>query len=100
MCCTSTYQPQPEIERLPSTSQLFVEALHTTRITVPDEAALIGVLRAAPRSTPSCAGRIGVRNPLTSDAFTGCTQVRGGVVALGQVGIGNEARDTYASETQ
>src|SRR4029453_10888884 len=56
-CWISASQPQPLRLRLPSTSQLFVDTLHTTRITRPAATAWMGVLRAAPRSTPSCDGR-------------------------------------------
>src|SRR5690349_24029663 len=74
-CWTSTYQPQPRRAELPSTSQLPLETLQTTRMTVPAVAARIGVLRVAPRSTPSWAGRPVVRKPLTSPAATGSIQV-------------------------
>src|SRR3954470_1320204 len=106
VCCTSTYQPQPVSERLPSTSQLLVDTLQTTRITVPAAAAWIGVLRTAPRSTPSWVGRAAVRYPLTSGARTG--SIHAPVVAGGwttvddteQVGIFTFARTMYASETK
>jgi hypothetical protein len=45
--------------------------LHRTTVTVPVVAALIGVARPAPRSTPSCPGRSAVRNLETIGASTG-----------------------------
>jgi hypothetical protein len=48
--------------------------LQRTTVTMPDEAAWIGVPRAAPRSTPSWLGRLAVRKPDTTGASTGATQ--------------------------
>jgi hypothetical protein len=48
--------------------------LQRTTVTVPEEAAWIGVPRGAPRSTPSWPGRAGVRKPDTIGARTGATQ--------------------------
>src|SRR6266536_5285652 len=72
----STYQPQPGVCGEPSRSQPWLAGttLHRTVVTTSEEAAWIGVPRAAPRSTPSWVGRSGVRNPDTIGARTGATQ--------------------------
>src|SRR5439155_335168 len=73
-CLISTYQPQPSTSALPSTSQLLVEALHSTVTTMPPAAAWIGVPLGTERSTPSWVGRSGVRKPETISASTGAVQ--------------------------
>src|SRR6266508_1269791 len=72
----STYQPQPGVCGEPSRSQPCSggEMLQRTTVTVPEEAAWIGVPRGAPRSTPSWLGRSGMRKPDTIGARTGATQ--------------------------
>src|SRR2546423_9838911 len=61
-CRTSTYQPQPLTAGEPSTSQTWVgETLHSAVTTVPAATAKTGLLRSAPRATPSWVGRSGVR---------------------------------------
>src|SRR3712207_558552 len=101
-CRISAYQPHPLRVRLPSTLQLFVETLQTTRMTVPAAAERIGVFRRAPRSTPSWPGRLLVRKPLTRPAPTGRTQETAGslgTVAGAQTGISNHLRLMKASAT-
>src|SRR6266511_2296014 len=72
-CPMSTYQPQPGVAGDPSTSQPWLAGtmLHRTTVTTPAAAALMGVPRAAPRSTPLCVGRSAVLNPDTIGAITG-----------------------------
>src|SRR6266536_1130524 len=76
----STYQPQPGVCGEPSRSQPWLAGttLHRTVVTTPEEAAWIGVPRAAPRSTPSWPGRLALRKPDTTRARTGATQPSGG----------------------
>src|SRR3954464_13415573 len=90
-CWTSAYQPHPLRLRLPSTSQLLVDTLQTTRITVPAAAAWIGVFPTAPRATPSCGGRSAVRYPLTRCAATGSIQ---GPLVAGGSGIVDDVEHT------
>src|SRR2546421_9365186 len=75
----STYQPQPRMAGEPSWPQPYhppdaVVAWQRTRVTMPPAAARVGVPRDAPRSTPLCVGRCGVRKPETMDATTGAVQ--------------------------
>src|SRR5688572_2760020 len=76
----STYQPQPGVDGDPSRSQPWLAGttLHRTTTTTPADAARIGVPRAAPRSTPLCIGRPGVRNPDTTGARTGAIHSHSG----------------------
>src|SRR6266487_1541015 len=80
----STYQPQPGVCGEPSRSQPWLAGttLHRTVVTTPEEAAWIGVPRAAPRSTPSWPGRLAVRKPDTTRARTGATQPIGPTTAV------------------
>src|SRR5947207_993126 len=78
----STYQPQPPIWAEPSWSQPALPpsgatALQATTVTVPAEAAWIGVPLGAAMSTPLWLGRSAVRNPDTIGPWTGGVQPSG-----------------------
>src|SRR5436190_24186220 len=88
-CRTSTYQPQPNTAAEPSTSHEAIgETLHSAVTTTPAAAAPIGLLRSAPRSTPSWCGLRGVRKPPQTGAFTGRTHALAAVAQAAGAGPG------------